>query len=237
MRVNRLIATTLIAVCMIFSFTSVTAFAYYQDSEASITHSGNKVTFKGKTWTDAYRTLVSHIETQLYVYNYLTNTVFYDVYGTDSGKDQLILSRIGTLAKVWYCNSVHGVVKYVGDSTPYPTKDTVKWNNSSNSNANNAVLEEKVIAGHHAASDEILRCFGYTPEDYSFYWNEELDSILPEQFLQIHRQLGLKAGDMCPGYYLDEPSNTLIAVNKNQHGENQLFLFYKNPDGMFVLKR
>lgn len=221
-----------LAVILATSCTVVPASAYITSATATITQSSPKIIFKGTTSTNAPSSMVSHIETQMYVYNYMSGKTYFNVDGTDDTVTYLTLSRITDLQNVWYVNEVTGIVQYAGTSS-YDIKNAYKQLNlTGRSESLYSIASTDSIAGFHkSVRAGIMTSFDYDPQMYSYYLNSELSSAVGvEQYLSIRNQLELDSGDTIPGYYVDTNSNTIIAVNQNENDENQLFVFTLDND-------
>ena len=66
-----------LAICIVLSISVVPAFAYSEWAHADITPAtNNRLIFKGTVQTDAPRYYVRQIQTNMYVYNEVTDTVY-----------------------------------------------------------------------------------------------------------------------------------------------------------------
>lgn len=172
----------------------------------------------------------------MYVNNFMSGKVYFDVYGTDSKVAYLSLSRITDAENAWYCNTVDGVVQYYGDSTKYLAHAYKELKPTSAASLYRTTTQQSLSEFHKIVRDDILSSFDYNPQDYTFYLDTDLSDILStDQCTSIRHQLGLEFEDTIPGYYMDASQGTIIAVNQNSVGENQIFVFNATSDGNWVL--
>ncbi len=231
-----------LAICIVLSISVVPAFAYSEWAHADITPAtNNRLIFKGTVQTDAPRYYVRQIQTNMYVYNEVTDTVYCNRRERAETVSYVTISDVlNSQPRGVIINEVTGAVYYSGVTQPFPVQDkdslnllgrTVLAGDLGDSYDVTAVAEER-----QKIRNSILESYGYTPENYEYYHCGDVTAVIPdEQYIDIRHQLNLREGDTRPGFYVTPSKNTIIAVNMNADGQGQVFKFHKNVDSNWVL--
>lgn len=235
---KRLFIVTLILTLAFAS--TVSASAYSQEAGASITRSGSRITFTGTMKTDATKPFVSFIQASQHVYDFASGkTLFDDFESAEKASSIKVTNSLGSIQKYWYCNDVHGLVQYAGDSTYYHDDAYKELNLMSGKSMSlyNTLTYDSIYEGHKLGRDAILTSFGYDPQSYDFYLNADAKKIMSDEaYVNMRQQLHLSEGDAIPGYYFDKENSKILAVNQTSDGENHLYVFEETQDGTWMIE-
>lgn len=212
---------------------AVSASAYSQYATATITRDGVHLSFAGTMNTNASGPYVSHIQANQHVYNFATGKTIFDRSNSGSKVSSIrVACSTGNIMNYWYCNDVHGLVQYAGDSTYYHDDAYKELNLMGRSGLYSDTSYNLLYNTHKANRDSILTSFGYNPQDYTFYLNADAKSIMnSDAYVNMRHQLNLEEGDSIPGYYLNKDKDRIIAVNQTNDGENHMYVFEISEDG------